>query len=177
MPEPSSPDDGTTRDRDRRGRPRNARPRDALGRPGPRGAPPDQGGSSDPPALGPRATVVEAQRLLDLGLAFRAHEVLEAQWKASAGPQRELWRALAQLAVGITHRQRGNQVGSARLLQRAHDNLEPWAGRRPHGLDIDGLRSWARQQAQATSPAGWNTPRLAQAADERDSANSVNRSR
>ena len=54
---------------------------------------------------------MEAQRLLDAGLPFHAHEVLEAAWKAAPPDERELWRGLAQLAVGLTHLQRGNGRG------------------------------------------------------------------
>ena len=33
-------------------------------------------------------------------------------WKQTEGSQRGLWRALAQLCVGITHTQRGNPAGT-----------------------------------------------------------------
>jgi hypothetical protein len=86
------------RERDSRGRPLNARPRDGLGRPLPRGA----AGVARVPedvALPPDAALTEAQRLLDDGLPFHAHEVLEASWKAAAPAERELWQGLAQLAA------------------------------------------------------------------------------
>src|SRR5439155_1282304 len=76
------------RDRDLAGRPRNARPRDPLGRPLPRSAaghPP-----VDEPALPPAAALSHAQKLLDAGEAFAAHETLEAVWKASSGAERAL---------------------------------------------------------------------------------------
>jgi hypothetical protein len=150
-----------SRDRDEAGRPRNARPRDALGRPQPRGG--DGQPPADLPALPPAAALEEAQRLLDDGRAFAAHEVLEATWKAAPGPERALWRGLAQLAVGLTHRARGNERGAAALLRRGADTLDEVEGR-PHGVAVDELRHWARAAADTPVPM----PRLrGQAADER----------
>lgn len=89
--------------------------------------------------LGPAESVDEAQRLLDAGRAFAAHEVLEAAWKAAPDAERELWRGLAQLAVGLTHVQRGNARGAVALLGRAGERIGTWAGPVPQGLDLDGL--------------------------------------
>jgi hypothetical protein len=130
------------RDRDEAGRPFNARPRDGLGRPLPRGTagrPP----AAEGPAQPPEDSLVEAQRLIDEGGAFHAHEVLEATWKAAPGPQRELWRGLAQLAVGLTHAHRGNAVGATRLLRRAADRIAAYADDPPYGVDVTGLVAWA----------------------------------
>ena len=75
------------RDRDSSGRPRNARPRDELGRPLPPGAPGTER-IPDDLSLPPAESLALAQRLLDRGRAFHAHEVLEASWKqAPAGEQ------------------------------------------------------------------------------------------
>jgi hypothetical protein len=114
------------RDRDPSGRARNARPRDGLGRPLPYGA---TGVERAPEGV--RRTVEqtldEAQRLLDTGRPFHAHEVFEDAWKGEPGPERELWRGLAQLAVGLTHAARGNLPGAASLLRRGADVIEPFA--------------------------------------------------
>jgi predicted metal-dependent hydrolase len=107
----------------------------------------------DPQALPPEQTLREAAALLEQGRAFRAHEVFEATWKATAGEERELWRALAQLAVGITHAQRGNGRGSATLLRRGADNLLPWDGREPYGVPVAALRAWALDAAGRQLPA------------------------
>jgi predicted metal-dependent hydrolase len=80
-----------------------------------------------------------AQRLLDGGRAFGAHEVLEAIWKASPEPERELWRSLAQLAVAVTHLERGNLRGARELALRATTGLESFRAEAPHQLDLDGL--------------------------------------
>jgi len=110
------------RDRDAAGRARSARARDALGRPLPHG----QSGVDPVPDdidPSPPAVVELAGRLLDEGLPFQAHEVLEAAWKAAGPPQRAAWQGMAQLAVALTHAQRGNAVGARRLRERAEANL------------------------------------------------------
>ncbi|MFD8152218.1 DUF309 domain-containing protein [Streptomyces sp. NPDC057417] len=145
-PEPA----GSARDRDGEGRARNARPRDGLGRPLPYGS---EGVPRQPEGVvrTPEETVREAQRLLDEGKPFHAHEVFEDAWKSGPDEERELWRGLAQLAVGLTHAARGNLTGGARLLRRGAGAAGAWAsasGRaRPHGIDVEGVAAWARELA------------------------------
>lgn len=147
------------RDRDSDGRARNARPRDALGRPLPYGAAGEERapeGVVRPPAV----ALAQAQALLDAGRPFHAHEVLEDAWKSAPEDERELWRGLAQLAVGLTHALRGNAQGAAALLQRGAASIEPYRGAPPHGVDVPGLIAWARALAAeaATGPAAAGRP-------------------
>ncbi|EKF22763.1 hypothetical protein C731_3203 [Mycolicibacterium hassiacum DSM 44199] len=125
------------RDRDESGRPRNSRPRDALGRPLPHGS---TGVPRIPDDLDlpPTESLAYAQTLLEQGLAFHAHEVLEAAWKKAPPDEKPLWQALAQLAVGITHIQRGNITGATAVLRRAADVLTA-TGTAPHHIDAEGL--------------------------------------
>lgn len=134
-----------SRDRDAAGRARNARPRDALGRPLPRGA---AGEERAPEGVvrSPAQALAEAQELLDAGRPFHAHEVLEDAWKSATEPERELWRGLAQLAVGLTHAARGNARGAATLLDRGAENIAAFEPG-PHGIDVAGLTRWARALA------------------------------
>ena len=130
------------RDRDESGRPRNARPRDALGRllpPGSEGVP----RIPDDLELSPSESLAYAQDLLNQGLAFNAHEVLEAAWKNRPDGERSLWQGLAQLAVGITHVQRGNRDGATTLLRRGSGHLGEVDHPAPHSVDVDGLVDWA----------------------------------
>jgi hypothetical protein len=130
------------RERDPAGRPLNARPRDGLGRPLPRGA----AGVPRVPdgfVLPPGETLTEAQRLLDAGMPFHAHEVLEGRWKASPDAERDLWQGLAQLAVGLTHARRGNAHGARALVRRGRDHIAPYAADPPHGVAVAGLVAWA----------------------------------
>ena len=126
------------RDRDSSGRPRNARPRDELGRPLPPGAPGTER-IPDDLSLPPAESLALAQQLIDRGRAFHAHEVLEASWKQAPASERELWRGLAQLAVGLTHAQRGNTRGAAALLRRGAERVGRYASAAPHDIDAAGL--------------------------------------
>jgi len=129
------------RERNAQGRAQNARPRDALGRPLPRGS---EGVERVPEdlVLEPLPALAEAQRLLDAGMPFHAHEVLEASWKAAPEQERELWQGLAQLAVGLTHSLRGNPAGARTLLERARRRVALYAADPPYGIDADGLVAW-----------------------------------
>jgi uncharacterized protein len=116
---------GRDRDRDRAGRPLNARARDGLGRPLPRGAV-GESRVPDDLLLPPAESLALAQRLLDEGRPFHAHEVLEASWKAAPSEERDFWQGLAQLAVGLTHARRGNAAGAVTLLRRAAARIRPF---------------------------------------------------
>ncbi|MGW0006215.1 DUF309 domain-containing protein [Nocardia grenadensis] len=134
------------RDRDEQGRATNARPRDRLGRPLPPGSP-GVPRIPDDLDLAPAAALDYAQQLLDQGLAFNAHEVLESVWKNGPDTERMLWQGLAQYAVGLTHIQRGNPKGARTLLERAVGRLRAFdpaaagypAGELPYDLDGPGL--------------------------------------
>ena len=143
------------RDRDAGGRPRNARPRDGLGRPLPHGS---VGVPSLPDGLvlPPAEALAEAQRLLDDGLPFHAHEILEGVWKAAPSGERDLWQGLAQLAVGLTHLLRGNPTGADAVLRRGQARIAPYADHPPHEIDVSGLLEWTAQALGAT--AGSRTP-------------------
>jgi hypothetical protein len=166
LPDGTTPGPVVRRDRGLDGRPRNARPRDGLGRPLPHGA---TGVPTTPDdlVLPPPEALTEAQRLLDAGRPFHAHEVLEAAWKAAPPGEREFWRGLAQLAVGLTHARRGNATGAVRLLARAAQRIEAYADRDPHGVPVAALTGWTRRlvrcvdsEGVASLPPEALTPRL-----------------
>jgi len=155
------------RERDTRGRAQNARPRDALGRPLPRGAT-GVPRVPDDLVLPPQPALAEAQRLLDRGLPFHAHEVLEGTWKAAPAGERDLWQGLAQLAVGYTHLLRGNPAGTTTLLRRAQTRLGPYAADPPHRVDVVGLVAWAEavlSDLPGAEANGVAPPRLTGTAD------------
>ena len=131
------------------------RARDALGRPVPAGSP-DAVEPVPEAALPPYDAVALARRLLGDGRAFSAHEVLEASWKAAPADERSLWQGLAQVCVGVTHLQRGNAVGAARLLRRGAGLLAECAP--AYGVDVprvaaDALRLAAEVDAGVPGPA------------------------
>jgi hypothetical protein len=74
-------------------------------------------------AVTPAEAVSLGGGLLAEGRPFHAHEVFEAAWKAAPEPERELWRGLAQIAVGLTHARRGNARGAVTLLRRGAERV------------------------------------------------------
>lgn len=115
------------------------RPRDSLGRPVPVDSPlvdatpvPDVTHCSDGEAWQIAADLMAA------GRPFHAHEVCEERWRMSTGPDRTMWRALAQWGAAETHRARGNPVGAQRLAERALAGLQA-CERTPAGVDIDAV--------------------------------------
>jgi len=124
------------RDRDLAGRPRNARPRDELGRPLPRTAAGDVPRIPDELTVSPAEAAALGGALLAEDRPFHAHEVFEAAWKSASGPDRELWRGLAQIAVGLTHARRGNPSGAVALLRRGARRVADYPGDPRHfGVD------------------------------------------
>lgn len=135
------------RDRNPEGRPENARPRDRFGRPLAYGLPDEMAGRQDPAlvvasigeALSHVVTLFAEQRF------FEAHEFLEWVWKSDAiAPQdRDYWKGVTQVAVGLAHTQRGNASGARTLLRRAQRYMAPYPS--PHGgVDRDRLAAGAQ---------------------------------
>ncbi|MFD4183309.1 DUF309 domain-containing protein [Rhodococcus sp. NPDC058514] len=145
------------RERDAQGRPLNARPRDGLGRPLARGVA-GVGRVPEEVRLTPAEAITEAQRLLDAGMPFHAHEVLEGSWKMAPDSERDLWQGLAQLAVGLTHLLRGNTVGAQSLLRRGQDRIRGFELDPPHGLDVAGLLVWSEWVLGELGSAGRGAP-------------------
>jgi hypothetical protein len=141
-----------SRDRDPAGRPKNARPRDGLGRPL------DRTASGEPTTpenlrLAPGEALPLAQRLIDDGRPFHAHEVLELVWKAAPDGERGLWKGLAQIAVGLTHARRGNATGAAALLRRGAAAVHGYVDELPAGLDA-GIAHAADELADRIETSG-----------------------
>jgi hypothetical protein len=93
--------------------------------------------------LGPDESLELAQKLLDEDRPFHAHEVLEGAWKAAPAAERELWKGMAQLAVGLTHIRRGNDKGAVSLLSRAVERISE-SPQPPHGIDGPGLVTYGQ---------------------------------
>lgn len=162
------------RDRDPRGRPANARPRDGLGRPLPRGAA-GVARVDETVVLTPEQALTEAQRLLDVGMPFHAHEVLEGAWKHAPDAERDLWQGLAQLAVGLTHARRGNHTGAVTLLERGARRIAGYEQDAPHGVDVTGLLAWATAAAGAARAVEAAGPAEAVGTDEPPAAPALRR--
>lgn len=86
-----------------------------------------------------------ADELLRAGRPFHAHEVLEGAWKSGPAAERDLWQGLAQVAVGLTHANRGNARGAVTLLRRGAARVRGFQARPDggaddvHGIDIAGV--------------------------------------
>jgi hypothetical protein len=119
------------RDRDAAGRPQSARPRDASGKPLPPGSAPSWRERlrhlDVESSLPPQRAIDAAAELIETGQPFYAHEVLEGPWHLAEEPERHFWQGLAQVAVGLTHVQRGNATGATTLLRRGAEKLEEYA--------------------------------------------------
>jgi uncharacterized protein len=144
---------GRGRDRDTAGRPRNARPRDALGRPLPKSAS-GEPRVPDDLALAPEAALESADDLLASDRPFHAHEVLEASWKSAPDAERDFWQGLAQLAVGLTHAQRGNARGAVALLRRGALRIEPYTADSPYGVNVASVVAEAQGLADRIETGG-----------------------
>jgi uncharacterized protein len=105
------------RDRDEEGRPKNQRPRDSLGRPLPRGEQGDPSLQVEPEGT-PAELMAQGVEHFNRGNYFQAHEAWETAWHDSAEDDRDFWQGITQIAVGLTHRGRGNLHGAKTLLER-----------------------------------------------------------
>ena len=123
------------------------RARDAAGRPVSADSP-DAVEPVDEQDRAPAQALALARELLLQGRPFFAHDVLEAVWKVAPATERDLWQGLAQVCVGLTHHQRGNRVGAARLLRRGAGLLAAQVGP-THGLDLGGVSRQALAAAAA----------------------------
>jgi hypothetical protein len=115
-------------------------------------------------AFTPAEAVRLAQRLIDDGRPFHAHEVLEATWKSSPADERALWKGLAQIAVGLTHARRGNSKGAVTLLRRGaaavagyaagQDAAAGAARSQAAGLDLEAILSTTNALADLIAARG-----------------------
>ena len=68
-------------------------------------------------ALPPLA--VTGLEFFNRGLYYRQHDLFEEQWMATAGPVRDLYRAILQVGVAYYQIERGNYRGALKMLQRS----------------------------------------------------------
>jgi hypothetical protein len=68
---------------------------------------------------------VEGIALFNRREFFEAHEVLEQAWNEEAGPARELYRGLLQVAVAYLQIERRNYTGALKMFLRLRQWLDP----------------------------------------------------
>jgi uncharacterized protein len=83
--------------------------------------------------------VVQGLELFNQGEYFEAHEVLELAWREEAGPVRELYRGILQIAVAYYHILRQNYPGAVKMFQRSRAWLAPFPDR-CQGIDLAKFR-------------------------------------
>lgn len=67
-----------------------------------------------------------ALALFEAGAWFTCHEVLEHLWLDETRPQRDVYKGILQIAVGLLHEENGNRAGALRLLERGAVHLVPF---------------------------------------------------
>jgi len=147
----------TDRERNAEGRPEQARPRDATGKPLERGAGPSWRDKlralDEAQALPKDEAIAEAEMLVVTGQPFYAHEVLEGPWHLAEPEERAFWQGLAQVAVGLTHVQRGNAVGAQSLLRSGAEKLSGYEDGH-EGVAVSRVVSTARALADRVENEG-----------------------
>ena len=89
----------------------------------------------------------EGAGLFDAGDFFAAHEVWEALWRATPGPERGFVKGLIQAAVCAYHAGRGNALGSRKLFASGRAWMER-ADDPAFGVDVAGF--WAAMASALT---------------------------
>lgn len=91
---------------------------------------------------------------------YTCHDTLEALWHEAAGPQKDFYQGILQVAVGCYHLGNGNRRGAAVLLGAGASRLESYepsyervdvAGLRDRALDL--LATLHRVEMAAGEPA------------------------
>lgn len=86
--------------------------------------------------------------LFNAGLFFECHELLEDVWRATAGPDRDFYHGIIQVAAAFYHFEKGNQHGARTLLAKAMSKLDQYwprhLGVEVHRLLAD-LQRWRRR--------------------------------
>ncbi len=77
--------------------------------------------------------------LFNRGEYYRQHDLFEAQWMATDGPVRDLYRAILQVGVAYYQIERGNYRGALKMLQRSAQWLH-WLPDTCQGVDVRRLR-------------------------------------
>ena len=102
------------------------------------------------------ALAAEGARAFNQGEFYRQHDLFEAQWVETAGPVRDLYRAILQVGVAYYQIERGNYRGALKMLQRSVQWLHPLPDC-CQGIDVEQLRrdSYAvRAELQRLGPEG-----------------------
>lgn len=81
--------------------------------------------------------------LFNRGDFFEAHEVWEALWMETFGPEKQFYQGLIQAAVGLCHFCNGNLRGAVKLYRSSRDYMERYGS--PF-LGLDQTRFWGQME-------------------------------
>lgn len=109
------------------------------------------------PAASAEEALARGIEHFNAGRYFQAHEAWEEGWHPSAEPERDFWQGLTQLAVALTHRQRGNAHGAATLLRRGARRLRAY-GDEHMGVLVAPLVAFAEAAADRIELEGIEAP-------------------
>lgn len=101
--------------------------------------------------LHPQAVI--GLELFNAGEFFEAHEALETAWRDEAGPVRELYRGILQIAVAYVHILRGNYEGAVKVFVRSRTWLDPFPDS-CRGIDLRRFRQDYRRVETLLLAAG-----------------------
>lgn len=99
------------------------------------------------------ALAVKGIALFNAQAYFEAHEELELAWGADAGPGRELYRGILQVAVAYLQITRGNYRGALKMFLRLRQWLDPMPDT-CRGVDVAQLRQDALAARAALEALG-----------------------
>jgi uncharacterized protein len=92
-----------------------------------------------------QGALAEGLGLYDAGEFFAAHEAWESVWLRAQEPEKTFLQGLIQVTAAFHHWQRGNRVGTSRLLRAALGRLERYpAGFGGISVDLlcEDIRVW-----------------------------------
>jgi predicted metal-dependent hydrolase len=101
----------------------------------------------------PEELLAQGVEHFNAGRFFQAHEAWETAWHPSASEERDFWQGITQIAVGFTHRIRGNPTGAVTLLRRGAERCSPFVPTH-RGLDVGALVAQALAAADAIERDG-----------------------
>jgi hypothetical protein len=73
------------------------------------------------------------------GKFYECHESIEEIWQLEAGPLRDFYKGLIQIAAAFVHLSRGKFIGGERLLRTGTAYLAPYRSGGAMGFDVEAI--------------------------------------
>ncbi len=101
---------------------------------------------------------LESSQAVNLGLTlfdeeryWESHEALEAAWRQSAGPEKDILQGIILLAVALVHLQKNELEIALSVMKRAHAKLASYQGEH-FSVDISKIKGKVEQMLTANRP-------------------------